>query len=87
VRDAEPEYPHGDCANEFVLRNISGMAVVQLFNRDRKLGKSSQGERQHVGLRDAILAYAVFYPAVEFLSFSTLHYFTGRAEPRTGAAR
>jgi len=60
--------------NSFLQEYISGMAVVQLFNREQKarieFGKRNQ--ENMLAWRDAILAYALFYPAVEFLSFATI---------------
>jgi ATP-binding cassette, subfamily B, multidrug efflux pump len=60
--------------NAFLQEYISGMSVVQLFNRERKaMEKFSQRNRDNMlAWRDAILAYALFYPAVEFLSFATI---------------
>jgi ATP-binding cassette subfamily B protein len=50
------------------------MHVVQLFNREHKA--MTEFERRNrdnmLAWRDAILAYALFYPAVEFLSFATI---------------
>src|SRR6516162_9550577 len=60
--------------NAFLQEYISGMSVVQLFNRERKA--VAEFERRNkdnmLAWRDAILAYALFYPAVEFLSFATI---------------
>ncbi len=55
--------------NSFLQEYISGMTVVQLFNRERKaLRQFSQINRDHMtAFKDAILAHAFFYPAVEFL--------------------
>ncbi|HEX8764629.1 MAG TPA: ABC transporter ATP-binding protein [Candidatus Acidoferrum sp.] len=60
--------------NAFLQEYISGMSVVQLFNRERKaLEEFSKRNRDNMlAWRDAILAYALFYPAVEFLSFATI---------------
>jgi ATP-binding cassette, subfamily B, multidrug efflux pump len=60
--------------NAFLQEYISGMSVVQLFNRERKaLDEFSKRNRDNMlAWRDAILAYALFYPAVEFLSFATI---------------
>jgi ATP-binding cassette subfamily B protein len=60
--------------NSFLQEYISGMAVVQLFNRERKAREefANRNKDNMLAWRDAILAYAVFYPAVEFLSFSTI---------------
>jgi ATP-binding cassette, subfamily B, multidrug efflux pump len=60
--------------NAFLQEYISGMSIVQLFNRERKaMEKFSERNRDNMlAWRDAILAYALFYPAVEFLSFATI---------------
>jgi ATP-binding cassette subfamily B protein len=60
--------------NAFLQEYISGMSVVQLFNREGKaMEKFSKRNRDNMlAWRDAILAYALFYPAVEFLSFATI---------------
>ena len=60
--------------NSFLQEYISGMAVVQLFNRENKarLQFKQRNEENMLAWRDAILAYALFYPAVEFLSFATI---------------
>ncbi|HEX8765787.1 MAG TPA: ABC transporter ATP-binding protein, partial [Candidatus Acidoferrum sp.] len=60
--------------NAFLQEYISGMSVVQLFNREAK-AQDEFAERNHDNMlawRDAILAYALFYPAVEFLSYATI---------------
>jgi len=48
--------------------------VVQLFNREHKAMTEfeSRNRENMLAWRDAILAYALFYPAVEFLSFATI---------------
>ncbi|HXJ14512.1 MAG TPA: ABC transporter ATP-binding protein [Candidatus Limnocylindrales bacterium] len=60
--------------NSFLQEYISGMAVVQLFNREKKarLDFRVRNQENMLAWRDAILAYALFYPAVEFLSFATI---------------
>ncbi len=60
--------------NAFLQEYISGMSVVQLFNRERKaMDEFEKRNRDNMlAWRDAILAYALFYPAVEFLSFATI---------------
>jgi ATP-binding cassette subfamily B protein len=60
--------------NAFLQEYISGMSIVQLFNREEK-AMDEFGKRNRDNMlawRDAILAYALFYPAVEFLSFATI---------------
>jgi len=56
--------------NGFLQEHVSGMAVVQLFNRERKSQRQfAELNRIHmVAYKDAIDAFAFFYPAVEFLS-------------------
>jgi ATP-binding cassette subfamily B protein len=67
--------------NAFLQEYISGMAVVQLFNREDKARSEfrKRNRENMLAWRDAILAYAIFYPAVEFMSFATiaLIYWTG----------
>jgi ATP-binding cassette, subfamily B, multidrug efflux pump len=60
--------------NAFLQEYISGMSVVQLFNRERKAMEEFEKRNRDnmLAWRDAILAYALFYPAVEFLSFATI---------------
>ena len=56
--------------NAFTQEHISGMSVVQLFNREQRAYNDFEDiNRQHmVAFKDAILAYALYYPAVEILS-------------------
>jgi len=56
--------------NAFTQEHIGGMTVVQLFNRERRAYRDFEDvNRQHmVAFKDAILAYALYYPAVEILS-------------------
>jgi ATP-binding cassette subfamily B protein len=56
--------------NSFTQEHISGMAVVQLFNREERAYKDFEDvNRQHmVAFIDTIFAYALYYPAVDFLS-------------------
>jgi ATP-binding cassette subfamily B protein len=60
--------------NAFLQEYISGMSVVQLFNREQKATEefSKRNRDNMLAWRDAILAYALFYPAVEFLSYATI---------------
>jgi ATP-binding cassette subfamily B protein len=55
--------------NAFLQEHISGMAVVQLFNREQRARADfAVLNRAHLeAYKDAILAFALFYPAVEFL--------------------
>lgn len=60
--------------NTFLNEYISGMGVVQLFNRERRaLAQFNKINRDHlVAYKDAILAHAFFYPAVEFLGVAAV---------------
>jgi ATP-binding cassette subfamily B multidrug efflux pump len=60
--------------NAFLQEYISGMSVVQLFNRESKASQEF-GKRNRDNMlawRDAILAFALFYPAVEILSVAAI---------------
>ncbi len=56
--------------NAYTQEHVSGMSVVQLFNRERRsYEKFEHVNRQHMeAFKDAIMAYALYYPAVELLS-------------------
>ena len=56
--------------NSFTQEHISGMSVVQLFNREDRAFKDFEAvNRQHmIAFKDTIFAYALYYPAVELLS-------------------
>jgi ATP-binding cassette, subfamily B, multidrug efflux pump len=56
--------------NSYLQEHISGMVVLQLFNRERKAyTRFSEINRAHMeAYKDAILAYSVYYPVVEILS-------------------
>ncbi len=56
--------------NAYLQEHVSGMVVLQLFNRERKAYKKfSEINRVHMdAFKDAILAYSVYYPVVEILS-------------------
>ena len=56
--------------NAFLQEHISGMSVMQLFNRERKSGEQfAKLNRIHMeAYKDAITAYAIFFPAVELFS-------------------
>jgi ATP-binding cassette, subfamily B, multidrug efflux pump len=56
--------------NTYLQEHVSGMMVLQLFNRERKAYKRfSEINRSHMdAFKDAILAYAVYYPVVDFFS-------------------
>jgi len=56
--------------NSFTQEHISGMAVVQLFNREQRAYDDFEAvNRLHmIAFKDTIFAYALYYPAVEILS-------------------
>src|SRR6266568_5257090 len=56
--------------NSFLQEHISGIIPLQLFNRERKSYEEFDAvNAQHMNaFKDAILAYALYYPVVETLS-------------------
>jgi ATP-binding cassette, subfamily B, multidrug efflux pump len=56
--------------NAYLQEHVSGMVVLQLFNRERRAYKRfSEINRSHMdAFKDAILAYSVYYPVVDFFS-------------------
>jgi ATP-binding cassette subfamily B multidrug efflux pump len=56
--------------NSYLSEHISGMVVLQLFNRERKsYTRFSEINRSHMdAYKEAIMAYSVYYPVVEILS-------------------
>jgi len=56
--------------NSFTQEHVSGMSVVQLFNREERAYNDFEAvNRLHmVAFKDTIFAYALYYPAVELLS-------------------
>jgi ATP-binding cassette, subfamily B, multidrug efflux pump len=56
--------------NAYLQEHVSGMVVLQLFNRERKAyDRFSEINRVHMdAYKDAILAYSVYYPVIEVLS-------------------
>ena len=56
--------------NAFLQEAVSGMLVLQLFNREKRaFNKFSAINASHMeAFKDAIMAYAVYYPVVEILS-------------------
>lgn len=56
--------------NTFVQEHLSGMSIVQLFNRQEREYKKFEGinkdhRQAHI---DAVWAFSIFFPVVEFLS-------------------
>jgi len=56
--------------NSYLQEHVSGMMVLQLFNREhRAYNRFSEINRNHMdAYKDAILAYAVYYPVVDLFS-------------------
>jgi ATP-binding cassette subfamily B multidrug efflux pump len=56
--------------NSFTQEFVSGMSVVQLFNREKRAfdDYSAVNAENKLAWTDAIFAYALYYPIVEFLS-------------------
>ena len=56
--------------NAYLQEHISGMMVLQLFNREKRAyRKFSEVNAVHMdAFKDAIMAHAVYYPVVEILS-------------------
>ena len=60
--------------NAYMQEHISGMVVLQLFNREkRSYDKFSEVNAVHMeAFKDAIMAHAVYYPVVEILSSTAI---------------
>src|SRR5579871_68192 len=60
--------------NSFTQEYVSGMSVVQLFNRERRAFNdfSAVNAQNKKAWSDAIFAYALYYPIVEFLSSTAI---------------
>jgi len=60
--------------NAFLQEHITGMAVVQLYNRERKSRQNfSLINREHLQANiDSILAYSWFYPVIELLGATAI---------------
>ena len=56
--------------NSFTQEHVSGMSVVQLFNREQRAFDDFEAvNRLHmIAFKDTIFAYALYYPAVDLLS-------------------
>ena len=60
--------------NSYLQEHISGIVVLQLFNREKKSGEEfERANRQHMeAFKDAIVAYGWFFPVIEFLAMLAL---------------
>ena len=56
--------------NAFLQEHLSGMAIVQLFRREREAARSfsTVNDEHRVANVDSIFYYSVFYPALDLLS-------------------
>ena len=56
--------------NAYTQEHVSGMQLVQLFNRQQRAYDDFEAinDQHKVAFKDAILAYALYYPAVELFS-------------------
>jgi ATP-binding cassette subfamily B multidrug efflux pump len=56
--------------NAYLQEHVSGVVVLQLFNREKKaFDRFSRINASHMeAFKDAIIAYAIYYPVVEILS-------------------
>jgi len=56
--------------NSYLQEHVTGMTVLQLFNREKKAYKRfvEINTQNMLAWKDAIMAYAVYYPVVEVLS-------------------
>jgi len=69
--------------NSYLQEAVSGMLVLQLFNREKRaFNKFSAINASHMeAYKDAILAYALYYPVVEIVSaiaIASIIWFGGR---------
>jgi ATP-binding cassette, subfamily B, multidrug efflux pump len=74
--------------NAFTQEYVSGMSVVQLFNREPRAFHdfSNINDENKQAWTDAIFAYALYYPVVEFISsiaIASILWFGGRAALQT----
>ena len=60
--------------NAYMQEHVTGMSVLQLFNRERRSRDEFDGvnsEHMHA-FKDSVIAYGWFYPVVEFLGMLSL---------------
>ena len=60
--------------NSYLQEHISGIVVLQLFNREKKSAEEfERANRQHMeAFKDAIVAYGWFFPVIEFFAMLAL---------------
>ncbi len=75
VRDSYRRQRHATARiNSYTQEYVSGMSIVQLFNREKRAfdDYSSVNAENKKAWSDAIFAYALYYPIVEFLSSTAI---------------
>jgi ATP-binding cassette subfamily B multidrug efflux pump len=75
VRDSYRRQRHATARiNSFTQEYVSGMSIVQLFNREHRAFNdySAVNAENKQAWTDAIFAYALYYPIVEFLSSTAI---------------
>ncbi|MGD0444242.1 MAG: ABC transporter ATP-binding protein [Edaphobacter sp.] len=75
VRDSYRRQRHATARiNSYTQEYVSGMSVVQLFNREQRAfdDYSAVNAENKKAWSDAIFAYALYYPIVEFLSSTAI---------------
>src|SRR6202034_3209253 len=75
VRDSYRRQRHATARiNTFTQEYVSGMSVVQLFNREQRAFNdySAVNAENKQAWTDALFAYAVYYPVSEFLSATAI---------------
>ncbi len=60
--------------NAYMQEHVAGIAVLQLFNREKKSAEEFESiNRDHMlAFKDSVIAYGWFYPVVEFLGMLAL---------------
>jgi ATP-binding cassette subfamily B multidrug efflux pump len=60
--------------NAYLQEHVAGIAVLQLFNREKKSAEEFESiNRDHMlAFKDSVIAYGWFYPVVEFLGMLAL---------------
>ena len=60
--------------NAYLQEHVTGMVVLQLFNREQKaFDRFSRINASHMeAYKDAIIAYAIYYPVIEILSSTAI---------------
>src|SRR5947209_4547872 len=60
--------------NSYLQEHVSGMVVLQLFNREKAAYKKFENvNAQHMdAYKDAIMAHAIYYPVIEILSSTAI---------------